>query len=299
MGGEIWLQSEERKGTEISFELPTALGNKSSQPRPPAIREDSLRWSIPERRDVKEQTKQNSRIQKLALFHENAQTRNLLLEIFPTIGITVVDHKPDPMEIDDVDHDAVFLDMDFFEQIPALCIKLLGADKHPCIVLYSDKDRGQFFKAVSEADNVILVRRPLAIHRLGRCLGEPWRYMGGYPGGESGPSPPKPNVIENVSFTTERQELAAKIASSSRIRFETTISPITEPKVPITHPKKVLMVEDNAVNGKMGLKLLSIAGYTGELAEDGVVALRMITKPGAQYDVVLMDCHVHLQLCFP
>jgi CheY-like chemotaxis protein len=42
----------------------------------------------------------------------------------------------------------------------------------------------------------------------------------------------------------------------------------------------------------MGLKLLKIAGYDGELADDGTVALKMITRPGVRYDVVLMDCQV-------
>jgi hypothetical protein len=55
---------------------------------------------------------------------------------------------------------------------------------------------------------------------------------------------------------------------------------------------KVLTVEDNEVNGRMVLKLLSIAGYAAELAEDGVVALEMITRPGAKYAVILMDCQV-------
>jgi DNA-binding response OmpR family regulator len=46
------------------------------------------------------------------------------------------------------------------------------------------------------------------------------------------------------------------------------------------------------VNGKMGLKLLAIAGYVGELAEDGEAALENIMDHGADYDVVLMDCQV-------
>ena len=59
------------------------------------------------------------------------------------------------------------------------------------------------------------------------------------------------------------------------------------------------MVEDNEVNGRMGLKLLSIAGYSTELAEDGAVALEMITKPGVKYDIVLMNCQVHPALLTP
>jgi hypothetical protein len=260
-----------------------------------------MRWSIPERRGDSSVLTAHEPVEKLVLFHRNTQTRELLLEIFATIGVTVVPFTFDPMDVDGVEHDAVFLDMDFFEEDPALCLKLLGSGKRFCIVLYTDKIRGQFFKAVSEAENVILVRRPLAIHRIAHCLKEPSKYIGGYIASEPSHSPAKPNVFEKVSLTTERQEMAARLAGSSRtIRFDTSSRPSPPPirkhQVPMPKLKRVLMVEDNEVNGKMGIKLLSISGYEAELAEDGAVALDMITKPGANYDIVLMDCQV-LVLC--
>jgi hypothetical protein len=297
MGGEISLESEEGKGTEISFSLATTLGNKSHVSKPVPNRVDSIRWSIPERGNDATMLDTSKSIERIALYHRNVRARELLMEIFHKIGVTVVPHTSDPMDVDDVELDAIFLDMDLFEKDAALCLKLLGPGKRPCIVLYTEKDRGQFFKSVSEAENVILVRRPLAIHRLAQCLREPWKYMGGYKAPEPTPSPPKPNILDKVAFTTERQELAAKLASSSRtIRFDMNPIPIRDHKVEMPNPKKVLMVEDNEVNGKMGLKLLKIAGFDGELAEDGVVALSMITASGADYDVVLMDCQVFLEV---
>ena len=103
-----------------------------------------------------------------------------------------------------------------------------------------------------------------------------------------------PNTIEKLSLTTQRREIAAKAAvTANTVRFETDYDSIAEEnKIPIPEPKTVLMVEDNEVNGKMGLKLLSIVGYNAELAEDGAVALEMIMQNQSRYDVVLMDCQV-------
>jgi CheY-like chemotaxis protein len=202
------------------------------------------------------------------------------------------------MNADTPDHNAIFMGMEIFELIPALCLKVLGQDKKPCLVLYSEKERGPFFKAVSEADNVILIRRPLAIHRLISCLKDPSNYMGGHslPRRESSPR----NDFERLSLTTERK-IAAKAAAigGKTARFESTSGTtrminVDDHNVTIIppRPKKVLMVEDNEVNGRMGMKLLSIAGYLSDLAEDGLVALEMLQDPLNKYDVVLMDCQV-------
>jgi hypothetical protein len=66
--------------------------------------------------------------------------------------------------------------------------------------------------------------------------------------------------------------------------------------VQMPEKQRVLMVEDNEINGKMALKLLSIAGYDPELAVDGAVALEKITAPDNHYDVILMDCQVSFSL---
>jgi PAS domain S-box-containing protein len=52
-------------------------------------------------------------------------------------------------------------------------------------------------------------------------------------------------------------------------------------------PISILLVEDNRINQKVALKLLSHLGYTADLASNGVEALEMLRQK--TYDVILMD----------
>jgi CheY-like chemotaxis protein len=54
-----------------------------------------------------------------------------------------------------------------------------------------------------------------------------------------------------------------------------------------TRERRVLLVEDNPINQKLAMTLLSRIGYVADLAENGQAALDALTaKP---YDVILMD----------
>jgi CheY-like chemotaxis protein len=53
---------------------------------------------------------------------------------------------------------------------------------------------------------------------------------------------------------------------------------------------RILVVEDNAVNQKIALKMLEKLGYDAELAQHGREALTMLGR--ARYDLVFMDCQM-------
>ena len=53
------------------------------------------------------------------------------------------------------------------------------------------------------------------------------------------------------------------------------------------HPLRILLVEDNAVNRKLALRLLELTGYRADVATNGLEAIAAIE--GSVYDVVLMD----------
>jgi len=291
MGGEIHLDSEEGKGTEITIDFPMSLDDKSrsSRPRPP--RSQSMAWSIPLRREGLPLLTNVTPITSLNLCLSNSQTFNLFRDMFASADITVLNESNfDPKRLVEMPQHPTFIDIRLFESIPTLFLNLLGATKPPCLVLFSEKNRGPFFTSVLEAENVILVRRPLAFHRLAQCFKEPWLYMGGHQ--RTVPSTPsyimEDKSFDTIPFTTERNEVAAKASENMKtIRWKGSTEKMTGGE-----RKKILMVEDNEVNGKMGVKLLSLAGYDPDLAEDGAVALNKIQQSPHKYCVILMDCQV-------
>lgn len=54
-----------------------------------------------------------------------------------------------------------------------------------------------------------------------------------------------------------------------------------------THPLRILLVEDSAINQTVGIGLLGHLGYTADVAASGREALEMVGR--SEYDVVLMD----------
>ncbi|HET9207769.1 MAG TPA: response regulator, partial [Burkholderiaceae bacterium] len=53
------------------------------------------------------------------------------------------------------------------------------------------------------------------------------------------------------------------------------------------HPLRILLAEDNVVNQKLALRLLSQMGYRADVASNGIEAIESIERQ--PYDVVLMD----------
>ena len=59
---------------------------------------------------------------------------------------------------------------------------------------------------------------------------------------------------------------------------------------PALKGKRILVAEDNAVNQKLAMRLLSQMGYRADLASNGIEAIECITRQ--PYDVVLMDVQI-------
>ena len=54
--------------------------------------------------------------------------------------------------------------------------------------------------------------------------------------------------------------------------------------------KRILLVEDNELNREIAVEILTESGFTVDTAEDGTVAVEMVSESGAgHYDMILMD----------
>src|SRR5205807_6980376 len=60
-----------------------------------------------------------------------------------------------------------------------------------------------------------------------------------------------------------------------------------DPAIGAEHPLRVLVAEDNAVNRKLALALLSKMGYQADVATNGLEVLHAVEH--ASYDLILMD----------
>ena len=62
---------------------------------------------------------------------------------------------------------------------------------------------------------------------------------------------------------------------------------ILDPEMAARHPLRILLAEDNVVNQKLALRLLSQMGYRADLAANGLEVMQAVKRQ--PYDVILMD----------
>jgi PAS domain S-box-containing protein len=78
--------------------------------------------------------------------------------------------------------------------------------------------------------------------------------------------------------------IAQPTAQSSQLKAH---SPQLDPGMAARRPLRILLAEDNAVNQKLALRLLSQMGYRADLAANGLEAIQAVERQA--YDVILMD----------
>ncbi len=68
---------------------------------------------------------------------------------------------------------------------------------------------------------------------------------------------------------------------------KTVAGPKMDAEMAKRHPLRILLAEDNLVNQKLALRLLSQMGYSADVANNGLEAIKAVDRE--VYDVVLMD----------
>ena len=94
------------------------------------------------------------------------------------------------------------------------------------------------------------------------------------------PKPVKPSALYDALVTVFT-------AADTRFTLERPRDVSADAQLAHEHPLRILLAEDNAVNQKLALRLLSNMGYAADLAGDGLQAIAALEA--RDYDVVLMD----------
>eukprot|EP01087_Luapelamoeba_hula_P008385 TRINITY_DN2092_c0_g3_i1.p1 TRINITY_DN2092_c0_g3~~TRINITY_DN2092_c0_g3_i1.p1 ORF type:complete len:823 (-),score=138.47 TRINITY_DN2092_c0_g3_i1:15-2150(-) len=89
-----------------------------------------------------------------------------------------------------------------------------------------------------------------------------------------------------VSGTSSHNGLATMITTTSPVLLPRSPT-VTPPVSPPLHPLRLLVAEDNLVNQKLVIHMLKRMGYTPDIANDGLEALKLWRTN--HYDVILMD----------
>ena len=81
--------------------------------------------------------------------------------------------------------------------------------------------------------------------------------------------------------------LASLLVHDATPRRVEPARPAIDATLATRHPLRILLAEDNVVNQKLALRLLSQMGYRADVASNGIEAIQSVDRQ--PYDVVLMD----------
>jgi CheY-like chemotaxis protein len=243
MGGRIWVESEEGRGSEFHFTIKVI-----SVPAPE-------RFGTTESRKLQSSLQQL--VQRVLVVDGNPVNRELLLRLLPRWDMTAVPASS-------------------AEDAKALLKEALHPGRNFSALLI-EKDLpspGAFFlldavraSAARDVPVILALSRPLDPADRDRC-----QQLG---------------VVQTILKPFRRSALRDALQASQGEVIETKI-PVTvksadRPRVTL----RILLVEDNLVNQRLTARLLEKMGHVVTIAEDGQIALQILSEQ--EFDLVAMD----------
>ncbi len=98
-----------------------------------------------------------------------------------------------------------------------------------------------------------------------------------------------PEILDVKTIPAEPAKAGEVKLAKTAVTQETKSAPTKtpEPEEPAT---RILIVEDNRVNQRLLVKILTNSGFASDVAGNGQIALDLMAQK--DYDIVLMDCHM-------
>jgi CheY-like chemotaxis protein/nitrogen-specific signal transduction histidine kinase len=243
MGGRIWVESEEGRGSEFHFTIKVI-----SVPAPE-------RFGTTESRKLQSSLQQL--VQRVLVVDGNPVNRELLLRLLPRWDMTAVPASS-------------------AEDAKALLKEALHPGRNFSALLI-EKDLpspGAFFlldavraSAARDVPVILALSRPLDPADRDRC-----QQLG---------------VVQTILKPFRRSALRDALQASQGEVIETKIPVTVKSADHLRVTLRILLVEDNLVNQRLTARLLEKMGHVVTIAEDGQIALQILSEQ--EFDLVAMD----------
>ena len=196
-----------------------------------------------------------------------AKTAEGLRIAFSKYKITFTEVK----SIQDLPREAKFVwaSVPYLKDNPHVTKKLMRRTTTTVLVPMDSPDAFTELPGVAQAPNFLTLQRPLMWHRIVETLEEAAR------------NPSKAHVDKAVRFAPE-VNLIDQNGTPSQPQSD------PEPESP-RRSLTILLVEDNRINQKLGVKMLKTLGYQVITADDGQDAIERIQEHDREVDCILMD----------
>ncbi|KAI0779040.1 hypothetical protein BD413DRAFT_124779 [Trametes elegans] len=274
MSGTVDVESEEGQGTTFTVKLPVTLPSRSSSPITQVV-------SPP----------QPSK--RLRVVNRNTRTQEQFVRLWSKLGYTVSSGSPSSA-VDDLVHDVdtIWTDAETASQSPGLRSLVASPDTSGVVlfIVHSDtQDLALLEPELREGRHVVLVKRPVIMHALVGCIENPADYVGRHlKTGKVRFALPESGIAGQQ--TAEKAPMQPGAAPDGEGIPLVPLAPINAAEAVPRMRQKVLLVEDNFVNQRLGCRLLEKLGYDVSTANDGREAIDAIRQ--TYFACCLMDCQM-------
>ncbi|KAI9056733.1 hypothetical protein FKP32DRAFT_1762952 [Trametes sanguinea] len=281
MSGTIEVDSEEGVGTTFTVKIPVTLPSRSpspSSPRAPSI----------------------AATKRIRVVYRNPRTQEQFVRLWSQYGYTALPGSLTSSAAELLKGvDVIWTDTEAVSQSPSLrsLVSSSSASGVTMFIVHSDsQDLALLEPELRDGRNVVLVKRPIIMHTVAEWVENPEPHVGRHIKSAKVRFA-LPDEKQSQDVLEEGRSPVAK-EEPGAVREEIPIPPLAQGKhgtvdtqqTTPTAREKVLLVEDNMVNQRLGCRLLEKLGYEVATANDGQQAIDAIRK--TYFSCCLMDCQM-------